>query len=290
MAKSATVNLFLSHQSQANLVDLTSPTPSPTPQTPAVPTTRTPPRARPTNQSARLNTKFTVLAHPDEVAMRANKLDPAEIVRTLRTAINQAYSNGATHITLLSGRWSSRLAHNFILTFAGKPTNDQIYRYRSILTSPFGTGACIVPQEGYTKVVVHSVPVQRDTEGNIASAMTLVNELKCNPACEGLTLINPLQWFHHTIPLEKCHASITFTFVDTDGSCLARLIQNPPLIFGGATIVEKFMALPILHGCDRCHALDHSIAQCSVRKGTIICPLCGGSHKARDHAVKVRWP
>ena len=80
MAKLAAVNLFLSHQSKANPVDLTSPTPSPPSQSPAAPTTRTPPRARPANQSARLNTEFTVLAHPDEVATRAKKLDPAEIV------------------------------------------------------------------------------------------------------------------------------------------------------------------------------------------------------------------
>ena len=286
MAKSAAVNLFLSHQSKANPVDLTSPTPSPPSQSPAAPATRTPPCARPANQSAHLNTEFTILAHPDEVATRAKKLDPAEIVRTLRTAINQAHGGGAAQVTLLSGRWSSRLAHNFVLTFAGKPTNDQVYRYRSILTSPFGTGARIVPQEGYTKVVVHSVPVERDMEGNTASTMTLVRELTRNPACEGLTLINPPQWFHRSIPPEKRHTSITFAFVDTDGSHLVQLIRNPPSLFGGATTVEKFTALPILHGCDRCHALDHSIARCSVRKGTIICPLCGGAHKAQDHATR----
>ena len=212
MAKSAAVNLFLSHQSKANPVDLMSPTPSPPSQTSAAPTSRTPPRARPANQSARLNTEFTVLAHPDEVATRAKKLDPAEIVRTLRTAIHHAHGGGAAQVTLLSGRWSSRLAHNFVLTFAGKPTNDQVYRYRSILTSPFGTRARIVPQEGYTKVVVHSIPVERDAEGNVASTMALVNELTRNPACEGLTLINPPQWFHNPIPLEKrCRDSLLFS-------------------------------------------------------------------------------
>ena len=80
MAKLATVKLFLSHQSKANPVDLTSPTPSPPSQSLAAPTTRTPPRVRPANQSARLNTEFTVLAHLDEVATRAKKLDLAEIV------------------------------------------------------------------------------------------------------------------------------------------------------------------------------------------------------------------
>ena len=132
-SKASIVNTFLSHQSRANPVILVSPTPSPQ-QTPAA-APCAPPHARPANQAARLNTEFTVLAHPAEVATRAKKLDPAELVRTIRTAINQAHGGGAAQVTLLSGHWSSRLNHNFVLTFAGKPTNDMVYRYRSILTA-----------------------------------------------------------------------------------------------------------------------------------------------------------
>ena len=216
-SKASVVNTFLSHQSRANPVVLVSPTPSPQ-QTPAVATTRAPPRARPANQAARLNTEFTVLAHPAEVATRAKKLDLAELVRTIRTAINQAHSGGAAQITLLSGHWSSHLNHNFVLTFAGKPTNDMVYRYCSILTAPFGTGARLIPQDGFTKVVIHSVPVEWDSEGRPASTTTLIDELKRNPVCEGLTFVNPPRWFSPTIPSDKCHSSITIAFIDTDGS------------------------------------------------------------------------
>lgn len=282
------VGLFLSSQSRANPVDLTSPTPSPParPQTLATAQPASHPRARPANQAARLNTEFTVLAHPDEVATSAKKLDPAELIRTLRTAINQAHGGGPAQITLLSGRWSSRLSHNFVLTFAGKPTNDQVYKYRSILTSPFGSAARIIPQDGFTKVVIHSVPVERDQAGNPASTMALINELRRNPVCEGLTYVNPPQWFSRDIPFEKRNSSITVAFIDHDGSRLSQLIKNPPSLFGGLTRVEKYVPLPVLRGCERCHALDHSIAKCSFKKGSTICPLCGGPHKARDHHVR----
>ena len=285
--KLSLVNLLLSSQSKANPVDLTSPTPSPpTPQTPASTTNVSRPRARPANQAARLNTEFTILAHPDEVATRAKKLDPAAIIRTLRTAINQTHGGGPAQITLLSGRWSSRLSHNFVLTFAGKPTNDQVYKYRSILTSPFGSAARIIPQDGFTKIVIHSVPVERDQNGNPAATTALINELRRNPVCEGLTYVNPPQWFSRDIPLEKRNSSITVAFIDQDGSRLQQLINDPPSLFGGLTRVEKYNPLPVLRGCERCHALDHSIAKCSFKKGATICPLCGGGHKARDHDVR----
>jgi hypothetical protein len=101
-----------------------------------------------------------ILAHPDKVATHAKKLKLAEIVQTLYTTINQAHGRGLAQITLLSGQWSSHLSHNFVLTFAGKPTNDQVYKYRAILTSLFRSVAHIVPQEGFTKIIIHSVPVE----------------------------------------------------------------------------------------------------------------------------------
>ena len=284
--KPSLINLFLSSQSRTNPVDLTSPTPSPLPQMSTSPPTTSRPRARPANQAARFNTEFTVLAHPDEVATHAKKQDPAAIVRTLRTAINQVHGGRPAEVTLLTGRWSSRLSHNFVLTFAGKPTNDQVYRYRAILTSPFGTAARIIPQHGFTKVVIHSVPVERDQAGDPATTMALINELRRNPACEGLTYVNPPQWFTKDIPFEKRNSSITLAFIDEDGTRLQQLICNPPSLFGGLTRVEKYNPLPVLRGCERCHALDHSIAKCPFKKGSTICPLCGGNHKARDHNVR----
>ena len=287
--KASLIRLFLSKQAQANPIDLTSPTPSP----PSAPTTANPvpaatsrPRARPANQAAKLNSEFTVLAHPAEVSMRAKKLPPDEIVRNLRTAMNQAHGGQRPLVTLLSGRWSSSLTHNFVLTFAGHPDNDSVYKYRSVLTSPFGPGARLIPQTGYTKVMIHRVPISRDEQGNIVDSKTLLDELLRNPSFFDLSIVVRPQWFLKRITLEKQHSSITVSFLDTDGSKLQTMIKNPPSLFGGLTYVEKYIPLPVIRGCDRCHALDHSVGYCNVKKGSTICPICAGGHRAQDHHFK----
>ena len=291
--KASLIRLFLSKQSQANPIDLITPTPSPLPPPATSNTTAAPapaatsrPRVRPANQSAKLNSEFTVLAHLAEVSTRAKKLPPDEIVRNLRTAMNQAHGGQRPLVTLLSGRWSSSLSHNFVLTFAGHPENDQVYKYRSILTSPFGPGARLIPQTGYTKVVIHRVPVHRNDKGNVADSKALLDELLRNPSFFDLSIVVRPQWFLNRIPLEKRHSSITVSFIDTDGSKLQTMLSNPPSVFGGLTYVEKYVPLPIIHGCDRCHALDHSVGYCNIKKGTTICPLCAGSHRAKDHHIK----
>jgi len=67
------------------------------------------------------------------------------IVRSLQTAIRQAFGNSNPPISLLSGRWSSQLSSNFVLTFAGTPSNDDVLKFSSTLCSPFGPGSSIMP-------------------------------------------------------------------------------------------------------------------------------------------------
>ena len=286
--KVSLICLFLSKQSQANPKDLVTltPSPPPPPATDTTPAATSRPRARPANQAAKLNSEFMVLAHPAEVLTRAKKLPPDEIVRNLQTAMNQAHGGQRPLITLLSGRWSSSLSHNFVLTFAGHPENDQVYKYRSILTSPFGPGARLIPQTEYTKVVIHRVPVHRDNKGNVADSKALLDKLLRNPSFFDLSIVVRPQQFLQRIPLEKRHSSITVSFIDTDGTKLRTMLSNPPSVFGGLTYVEKYVPLPIIRGCDRCHALDHSVRYCNIKKGTTICPICAGSHHAKDHHIK----
>jgi hypothetical protein len=159
--KKSLIHLFLSCQSQANPIDLMSPPPSPPVITTLAVTTHATPlitshlHARPANQTAKLNSEFTVLAHLAEVATHAKKLPPAEIVHNLHTAMNQLHRGKPPLDTLLMGQWSSSLTHNFVLTFTGHPPSDDVYKYRSVLTSPFRPGAALIPQEGYMKVVIH---------------------------------------------------------------------------------------------------------------------------------------
>ena len=293
--KGALVSFVMSLQAKANPIDLVSSQPSTSSQASIPPRSTAPPpsaplpqrpRARPANQSAMYNTEFTVLASAEGVSMQRPKEKPEDIVRSLRTAINQLHSGGPALVTLLSGRWSSQLSHNFVLTFSGHPTNDQVFQYRSVLTAPFGPGAHLVPQKGYTRIILHGVPLIRRQDGSPETSLTLINEIKRNQVCRDLLIVNAPTWAIRNNGPDKHHSSVTFAYIDEDGSLTQRIIRHPPSIFGATTRAEKSELLPLITQCARCHALGHSANRCQVKRGTTICALCGKTHRTRDHHIK----
>ena len=290
--KGALVTFLLSLQACANPILIpSSPSsqPSQSTATPPPPTTApaaSRPRARPANQAAQFNTEFTVQAHAGSVSTRPPKQKAEDIVRSLRTAINQQHGGGPAQVTLLSGRWSSALNHNFVLTFAGKPTNDQVYKYRSVLTSPFGPGAALVPQLGYTHMMLHGVPLIRKLDGSPETSLTILRELQRNVVCNDLLFVVPPTWAIRNDSLSKTHASVSFAFIDVDGSLTQRMICHPPSLFGATTKAEKSKPLPLIKQCARCHALGHELKSCKESRNTTICPLCGSNHRAKDHHAK----
>jgi len=54
-----------------------------------------------------VTTKYTIMRSPSARTLQKPKGDPAAIVRSLQTAIRQAFGNNTPPISLLSGRWSS---------------------------------------------------------------------------------------------------------------------------------------------------------------------------------------
>jgi len=213
--------------------------------------------------------------------------DPAVIVRSIQTSLRQSGLPPATPpVILLSGWWSAQLSSNFVLTFAGQPSVDDVFRLRKVLCSPFGQGSSILPQRGYTRVAVHSVPVIYDDKGNQPLSDVLSRKLSFNPACQGLLVVSPPKWLRSTLDAEKTHSSILFAFVDEDGSRLAHLIQSPIFLFSSPCTAKLFNSLPLVRQCDRCHKLGHSTERCHAPKNVVICPVCGGKHAARDHTNK----
>ena len=246
-----------------------------------------PQQARPNRPRPRpvVTTEFTITRDPAARALGGACGDPAAIVRSLQTSLRQTgIPSSNPPVTLLSGRWSSQLSSNFVLTFAGQPSNDSILRLRKILCSPFGPSSTLIPQCGYTRVAVHSVPVLYDENGNRPSSDDLWKELEPNPACNGLMVISPPKWLRSSIDAEKSHSSILFAFLDEDGSRLARLTKSPLFLFGSPCIAKLFSSLPLVRQCDRCHKLGHSTERCRAPKNAVICPVCGGKHTAHDHA------
>ena len=291
--KGALVTFLLSLQARANPIDLTSTqgsTPPPShsvpPAQPGPPAASTRPRARPANQAALYNTEFTVQVGADSVAVRRPKEKAEDIVRSLRTAMNQQHAGGPALVTLLSGRWSSQLSHNFVLVFAGQPTNDQVYKYRAVLTAPFGPGAHLVPQKGYVHMQLHGIPLVRGSNGRPVPSSALMSEIKRNPVCNDILFVNAPTWVIRNDSPSKTHASVTFAMIDEDGSITQRLIRYPPSLFGATATARKRVPLPLITQCARCHMLGHSVNRCKITRGVIICPLCGKDHRARDHHVK----
>ena len=246
-----------------------------------------PPKANPAHPRARplVTTEFTITCDPASCALQGIQKDVAAIVWSLQTSIRQAYAESNPSVTLLSGRWSSQLSSNFVLTFAGNPSIDEIFRLRGTLLSPFQPGASLVPQWGFTCIILHSVPVVR-TNGFLPSSEELTAELGLNPVCQNLCIISPPKWICASIEPEKHHSSVLFTIVDKLGAALARILWDPPFLYGAQSVAELFNSLPLARQCDRCFCLGHSVERCRFSKNTIICPLCGGSHKAKDHAQR----
>jgi len=240
------------------------------------------PRPQPTPV---VTTDYTITRSPSARSIQGPKGDPAAIVCSLQTAIRQAYGNNNPPITLLSGRWSSQLSSNFILTFSGTPSNDNILKFSSTLCSPFGLGSSIVPQRGFTQVIVHSVPIVY-SNGVRPESKALSAELARNEACTGLCIIQQPKWLRSTLTAEQTQSSILFAFLDKDGSRLQHLTSRPVFLYGAPCIVKLFNSLPLIRQCDRCHALGHDVKNCRRPKNSIICPLCAGHHLAKDHGFK----
>ena len=236
------------------------------------------PKPRPVN-----TTEFTVTRDPSTVAIRGPQGDAVAIVRSLQTSIRQAFPGVNPPIHLLGGRWSSSLSSNFVLTFSGTPSNDDIKRYSAVLCSPFGPGAMILPQRGYTRISINFVPIILDADGNRPSSDTLANEINSNATFNGVTCVSPPKWLCTTFTDGQTHSSVVLSFLDPDGSILRRITKNPVFMFGAACKAKLFNLLLVICQCDRCHRLGHSTDRCRLPATVTICALCGGCHAARNH-------
>ena len=239
-----------------------------------------------TPATAPSTSEFTAVRGPSAASLPTPLRDAGVIVRELQRAILQAPGAGSPpRIQLLSGRWSSQLSSNFVFTFAGTPSNETVRCFRHILLSPFPAGYSLVPQHGYTRLLLNGVPVIR-SNGALPSSADLTRELARNIAYQDILCVAPPQWLTAIIPEEKSHSSVTFTFIDEDGSRISQMLRQPPSLFGEVVKAKHFDSLPIIKQCARCHALGHSDVRCRLPKSATVCPICSGKHSAADHAFK----
>ena len=210
--------------------------------------------------------------------------DAASYVCSIQKHVKDA---GTKQAKLIGGRWTNKISHNFVLTFNGNPSLDEVLRLHSIFTHVLGLHYSLVPSHGYTRVVLNSVPTMWETMGTLLpSAAALCTELACNAGLKDLILLGELYWLTARHP-NAHHGSISVTFLDPDGSRLKDILRNPPFLFGNRTTCpHKYKAHPLISQCECCWMLGHKAVHCPRPKDTVVCPICAGAHAKDEHHKK----
>ena len=232
-------------------------------------------------------TEFTLVYDTragDLSAPSGRRGDAASYVREIQKHVREA---GTRQAELIGGHWTSQTSRNFVLTFNGNPSLDEVLRLRSTFARVLGPHYSIVPSRGYTRVVLNSVPTMRETLGApLPSAAALRTELARNAGLKDLILLGEPYWLTARTPNAR-HGSISLAFLDPDGSRLKDILRNPPFLFGNrSTRPRKYEARPLISQCTRCWALGHDVSRCPRPKDTIVCPICAGAHAKDEHHKK----
>lgn len=240
--------------------------------------------------------EFTVVCDPNARGLKAHncmegskRRDAAAIVRQLQRLIrHELPPNLRPRAELIGGRWSSQSSSNFVLTFGGQPSNDDVLSLRSVFLDFFGTGSLLYPARGYTRVIFNLVPLSTSPPlGPLPSSEEIHHEMELNPVCQGLTIVSPPRW----VGVERMkpharHGSISFAFLDIDGSRFQEMKRQPPCFFGGTVRPKLFVSKPLIAQCSRCWRLGHLVGQCPKKADTVVCFICGGAHQGSDHQLK----
>jgi hypothetical protein len=194
-----------------------------TPSSYATATTKpamTPPTATSPTPPAPLLTEVTVLrggcSHDEEAekAIRARSSD--SIVREVRAAIAREVRKAPL---LKAGRWSSgpRSKGNFVYVFQGNVPFHFLQSFEEFLVSPFPGGGQLSPSIGWTKFVVHNVPVV-DDEQTIFGPDVLEKEVRSLAGLKKVFFTQMPCWLIPVDCMMSFYSALTFAISDPDGS------------------------------------------------------------------------
>ena len=205
-----------------------------------------PPPPRPTHK-----TEFTLVYDScagDLSGPSGRRGDAASYVRSIQHHVRLA---GTKQAEVIGGRWTSQMSRNFVLTFNGSPSLDEVLHLRSIFTRVFGPHYSIIPAKGYTRVVLNSVPTMREAAGDpLPTAAALRAELSKNAGLKDLIMFGDPFWLTARHPNAR-HGSISIAFFDPDGTRLKDIMRNPPFLFGNRTTKPcKYKSCPLITQCD----------------------------------------
>ena len=208
---------------------------------------------------------------------------PDAIVREVKASIARAV---AKPLPIISGRWSSgtRSRGNFVFTMRGQIDFSTIQKFERFLTSPFPGGGQLCPNQGWTKLLAHGVPVM-DNDDNVFGPDDLLRETWTLTGLRNAYFSSPPHWVKPVETMSSCYSSLTFAFSDPDGGITKQLMSSRQALFGKQVQIERWVDKPLLLQCSRCHALGHASSSktCCLPTDAVRCYICGKGHLADAH-------
>jgi hypothetical protein len=220
--------------------------------------------------------------HETEAQLQSRAADA--IVREVRIKMAKTV---AKPIPLRAGRWSShpRSKGNFVFSFEGSIPFDLIQSYERLLLEPFLYSGTLCPSMGWTRFLVHGVPIWDDESDGIFSPEAILSEVRLMPGLKKAVFAMQPRWLKPLDDVESRYSSITFALSDPSGSTTNTLLHGRTALFGKEVTVRKWIDKPALIQCSRCHALGHnrSSKACQLGKDSVKCYKCGGAHRSETH-------
>ena len=222
------------------------------------------------------------LLSANEQAVRKRR--PDAIIREVKANMSHAV---AKPLPITMGRWSSgaRSKGNFVFTMQGHIDFRFIQAFESFLTNPFPGGGQLCPNQGWTKLLAHGVPVM-DNDDEVFGPDDLQQEVRTMQGLRHVYFSANPRWIKPVEKLSSYYTSITFAFSDPDGSITKGLLGNKQALFGKQVLIERWVDKPLLVQCGRCHTLGHAASSkaCRLPRDSVRCHICGKGHKSDAHS------
>jgi hypothetical protein len=140
------------------------------------------------------------------------------------------------------------------------------------------------PSLGWTKFVIHNVPVI-DDEDTVFGPDTLEKEVRSLSGLKKIFFTQTPRWLIPVEHIQGYYSALTFAISDPDGNVTKRLLAECQALFGKETQIQKWVNKPTLIQCSRCHTLGHAASSkaCKLPRDSDKCSLCGRGHLTEAH-------
>jgi hypothetical protein len=137
---------------------------------------------------------------------------------------------------------------NFVLTFAGLIPFVNIQSEAQTLAQPF-PGSTLIPTVSLSKVTFNGILVIDLDTNKPYSDQQLISEILHNPICSDLHFLLQPHWLHPTPSLTGPFSSLSFAFLDPNGSTTQIMAQSHLAMFKKAITFKKWQDRPLIIQC-----------------------------------------